>query len=371
MRTDSGIAKKVAGWEGESGSSFMGALRRPPSGPENVAVAFSGSERNRFFLSREGKEFFNASGISGLDDPSDGRAFAIWDFDHDGWPDIALVNANYPWLEIYRNDVGVRQGGARRPGNVVAVRLRGAHRGATPKKGATNRDGYGALVEAELADGRHLLREHRCGEGFASQNSSTLILGLGGANGIKKLTVRWPSGRTTVAGGIASGRLVTLHEDGTETAVTDYFGTSARSPGGGRRPVVFSPVVPAESEPPRLRVFTTMATWCASCKKEAPQVALLRDRFKGSGVPLYGVPTDPQDDGERLSAYVRAQEPAYTLLADLSRDDARAIDRIVEESLGTVVLPATVVTDPEGRVLHVQAGVPSVSTVRHLLAGLP
>jgi peroxiredoxin len=114
-----------------------------------------------------------------------------------------------------------------------------------------------------------------------------------------------------------------------------------------------------------------MATWCASCKKEAPQVALLRDRFKGSGVPLYGVPTDPQDDGERLSAYVRAQEPAYTLLADLSRDDARAIDRIVEESLGTVVLPATVVTDPEGRVLHVQAGVPSVSTVRHLLAGLP
>ena len=129
----------------------------------------SGSERNNLFLSREAREFVDLSGLSGVDDPADGRSLAIFDYDRDGWLDFAVVNANTPLLQIFRNQIGGRSGVQ---GEVLAVRFEGGNRTAKPAEGLAPRDGYGALVEVVLGEDR-LVREHRAGEGFAAQNSAT------------------------------------------------------------------------------------------------------------------------------------------------------------------------------------------------------
>jgi len=86
-------------------------LSLPPTAPGEErspsieeGVSFSGHERNHLFLNR-GDRFVEASAISGLDDIADSRAFGILDFDRDGWSDFAVVNANSPLFELFRNEI--------------------------------------------------------------------------------------------------------------------------------------------------------------------------------------------------------------------------------------------------------------------------
>ena len=69
-------------------------------GGQKQLHSFSGYERNCLFLNRAGKQFTDVSLISGLDNIADGRTFVYWDYDRDGWQDIALVNANSPLLNF-------------------------------------------------------------------------------------------------------------------------------------------------------------------------------------------------------------------------------------------------------------------------------
>ena len=93
-------------------------------------VSQSGREPNRLFLSQHGGQFVDASGLSGLDARADGRAFAWLDFDRDGWLDVAVVNANEPLLQLFRNELqGAPDAGTR---GMIAIALRGANRRAAP-----------------------------------------------------------------------------------------------------------------------------------------------------------------------------------------------------------------------------------------------
>ena len=76
---------------------------------------------------------------------------------------------------------------------MIAVRFVGGNHRARPGTGTSNRDGYGARVEV-VVDGTTLLREHRCGEGLAAQNSATMLVGIGAHPAAESVTVRWPSG---------------------------------------------------------------------------------------------------------------------------------------------------------------------------------
>ena len=53
--------------------------------------SFSGHERNCLFLNQAGTRFKDVSAISGVDNVADGRAFAVWDYDHDGWFDLRAI----------------------------------------------------------------------------------------------------------------------------------------------------------------------------------------------------------------------------------------------------------------------------------------
>ena len=156
-------------------------------------ASLSGHERNRVFMQKRDSgapRYVDISSISGLDFLGDGRSFAWLDVDHDGRRDVALTNANEPRVQLLRNQDQSNH-------RVLAVRLVGAKRDAVSAPGgASNRDAIGARVEV-VADGLLRVAELRAGEGLAAQNSSELLIGLGDAQAIESIRVRWPSGRQT------------------------------------------------------------------------------------------------------------------------------------------------------------------------------
>ncbi len=181
-----------------------------PEGSENAWTAFShsGNERNRLFLNQAGQGFVNASGLSGADSLKDGRAFALLDFNRDGFSDLILVNANEPLIQVFQN-----QTPASNQRNFLAVRLQGAE--------PSNFDAIGARVFLKTEHGV-IFRALSAGEGFASQNSKTLLIGLGKSEEVEELTVIWPSGRQSHFYKIPTGKLVELTEGVDEAKIGRY-----------------------------------------------------------------------------------------------------------------------------------------------------
>jgi thiol-disulfide isomerase/thioredoxin len=336
--------------------------------PEEGA-SFSGHERDKLFLNLGNGQFKDVSGVSGADDPGDGRVFALLDFDHDGWWDIAEINANAPALKLYQNRFGADPGW-RATHNVIALRLVGGNREAKPTEGASNRDGIGALVTVDLGDTR-LVREHRAGEGFAGQNSPTMLIGIGAHRSAEKITVRWPSGRTQTVDRVPAGRLVTVREEALDAPgrveVAEYAigGTPAwakATPAGPSSTVTLD--LPADAPRSPLRVFVTFATWCQACRGDVPQLARLREAFPDHRVGLFGVPIDPNDERAKVEEWITSNRPPYTMLLGLPPEQLAAVKQLLKDRLRRDALPSSVITNRDGTVLKVMEGVPTVSDLR-------
>ncbi len=127
-----------------------------------------------------------------------------------------MVNANAPTLRLWR-----RVPPAGDTTGVVAVRFRGGNATSAPAEGLGNRDGIGARVTVQVGD-RAIVRERRSGEGFAAQNSATLLVGVGDAPTVD-VEVRWPSGRVQRAARVPAGAVVTAWEarDGADAVVIE------------------------------------------------------------------------------------------------------------------------------------------------------
>ena len=341
-------------------------------------ASFSGHERNHVFLNRNGGDYVEVSGISGLDHPGDSRAFAVLDYDRDGWQDIAVVNANAPLFQLFRNQMGE---GAD-PGGMVAIRFVGGNRYAFPTRRWSSRDAYGARAVLEV-EGRELLREHRAGEGLAAQNSATLRVGIGRAQEVARIEIRWPSGRRAETHAIPAGTLVTAYEDpsasptgtpfvltpyrasGQRPAVTATLNATADAGAANRSIRAAQDVLPGERA--RLILYTTVATWCAPCLDELPSLDLLSKTFASAELEIFGVPYDAEETPEILAAWSERYEPPYRILSELKPGQREAVIQGALDVLRIDGLPAAVVTDSEGEVLLVRWGPPSVSELRVLL----
>lgn len=346
-------------------------------------VSISGHERNHLFFNSHGDLFSDLAGISGLDHPGDSRSFAIWDYDRDGWQDIAIVNVNAPLLQLYRNQIGSKLGEGNTHesiGRMVALRFVGGNHTSTPQALWSNRDGYGAMVTLKLGE-QTLIREHRAGEGLAAQNSATLIIGIGQRSQVDSIVVRWPSGMVQQTEGIAAGTLVTVYEDPSQQPDGQAFvfqPYKLYSPSTGRaltktdmsRRYLHLNHIGSKGPDTQLRLYTTMATWCAACQRELPQLQHLRALFDKEKVAMFGVPIDDSEDTEKLKAYRDKYQPAYELLLDLGKEQAASVQQHVKDTLKMDGLPATIITDSEGYVLRTMWGVPSASEIHQLLADL-
>jgi thiol-disulfide isomerase/thioredoxin len=346
------------------------------SGSGLQGVSFSGNERNSLFLSLGGQGFEEISGISGFDDPADGRALGLFDYDRDGWLDLAIVNANAPMVQLFRNGtedlVGKR--------SIVAFRFAGGNRAAASSETYSSRDGYGAKIQIDVV-GKPIVREHRAGEGFASQNSATMLVGLGEGVEGGSARVSWPSGRVQELGFVPAGSLITVYEDaraspgGAGFVLAPYHvdGLAAgakAAPRQERAPSRLALAGPAGrgNTKSKIKVVTTMATWCKACKGELPQIKLLREEFSEDELELLGVPVDETDTEEKLRQYVESNRPAYEMLDDLSDAEERVVKQAVIDELRVDALPAAIITDTEGRILRTLTEAPSVSEIRELLS---
>lgn len=342
---------------------------------ELLPGSFSGHERNHLFLNREGKQFSDLGSISGLDHEGDSRSFASLDYDRDGWIDQIVVNANAPLIKLYRNQAGYRND--RNPGGMIAVRLVGGNQNAAPSSQWSNRDGIGARVTLKAGE-LQLMREQRAGEGFAAQNSATMLIGVGTASQIENLTIQWPAGGKQTESNIPVGSLVTVYEDpatapnGAPFEIEPYQrnarpGTPAQHQLTSHRFTGKQLNIHPAGRPAALRLFTTMATWCPACKFWQTQARAISNEFSDKEVQLYGIPVDPEDNGEKLDDYVTEYQPAYEILRDLSSTQLETITAITDAKFGRDALPATVVTNTDGIVLLVTAGLPPRSDLRRLL----
>ena len=369
MRTDSDLAdgavRESKKWKNDEigGEGNSGIDSRLQAGDEIingklVVHSLSGNERNRLFLNENaGEHFSDHSALAGLDSDSDSRGFALLDYDRDGWQDIALVNANNPLSQLFHNELGKF---STNKGGMIAVRLRGGSTSDTPSD-LSNRDGYGAIVEATLADGTLLKREHRCGDGYASQNSATMIIGIGDHTSVSKVTVRWPSGKSFNCENVSEGTLLTAFENHTDEPFTQKPYRSAKTPAEPlARPNYRLPF--AKRNAGKLQVFTTTATWCAACIGHLPSLTYLQT----DDIALFGVPIDPNDTPAMLRKYVAKKNPPYQMLTELSSEEKERLSSFLAKNMRieSPVLPSTIITDEEGNVLEIMKGIPNLSQVR-------
>ena len=127
---------------------------------------------------------------------------------------------------------------------------------------------------------------------------------------------------------------------------------------------------PASAAPPYV-LYTTMATWCPACKRNIPQGHQVRARFSKDELTFVGVPIDAEDTNEKLREYLEEYDPAYDLLFDLPDTDVAQVQSLVLHEFESEVLPASILTDREGRVVRLIAGVPTISELRRLMTGAP
>ena len=162
-------------------------------------ASYNGHERDSAFVNLGGADFADISFVAGLDALSDSRSAARIDWDEDGRLDLVLKSRTGPRLRLLRN-----QGAS--PGRFLSLELRGA---------SGNIDAIGARVVVEL-EGRKLTRGVYAGEGYLAQSSRRLHFGLGAAERIERVSVRWPSGASSSYSGLAVDARYVLVEGASE-----------------------------------------------------------------------------------------------------------------------------------------------------------
>ena len=154
----------------------------------------SAFERNRVFLNAKGKDFFDISHLTGADSDGDGRSVVAADFRNVGMQDLLVRQAGGGPLLLYENRLPRK--------SYLAVSLRGR---------ASNRRGIGARLVA-VVNGQQQVRELYPANSFMSQAPSLVHFGLGDAEKVDSLTIRWPSGKVQVLKGLRGNRHVVIEE---------------------------------------------------------------------------------------------------------------------------------------------------------------
>jgi len=147
--------------------------------------------------------FLNISDTAGpgLTTPHSSRGLAVGDLFNDGREEAVVVNMNQT-PSLLRNSGPV--------GHFLSLQLEGVK---------SNRAAIGAQVTVE-ADGRTTLDEVRSGGSFLSQNDLRLHFGLGDKKEAERITVKWPSGLTSVYKDIAADHFYIVKE-GAPTLAAD------------------------------------------------------------------------------------------------------------------------------------------------------
>jgi hypothetical protein len=144
--------------------------------------SLSGYQRKRVWVNDGAGRFTEVAQAVGATDTYDGRSVALADLDNRGALDAIVANQKGPLL-IYTNTVA--------PGrHWIQFQLEGA---GTP--GGSNRSAIGARLEVQW-QGKRQVQQVTAASGFSAENQRRVHYGLGTADRVDRVVIRWPSGRT-------------------------------------------------------------------------------------------------------------------------------------------------------------------------------
>jgi enediyne biosynthesis protein E4 len=159
-------------------------------------VDSSYEEPNSLFENHGGGLFKEVSPAAGpglaIERVSRGASFA--DYDDDGDIDVFVLNLNDP-PTLLRND-------GKSGHHFLSVRTVGSR---------SNRDGIGARLKL-TAGGQPQYAEVQSGGSYLSHNDMRAHFGLGQADRVDELEIRWPSGQIQILRDIAVDQVLTVHE---------------------------------------------------------------------------------------------------------------------------------------------------------------
>ena len=339
--------------------AMIDGKRRP------IVHSIDGNQRNKLFNNRSGSSFHDTSLISGADSIADGRCFALWDYDHDGFQDIALVNMNAPHIQLFRNQSAIGTNN-----HFVVLDLIGGNSRQHPSTHWSTRDAVGAVAIVHAGD-KKIVREFRKGEGLSCQNSSTMIIGIGEATQADSIEIRWPSGKVQRTDNASVDTQYTFYEnpedsvDGQSIIRNDYERTTLnyeKKQPFGRPPFDFDSAQP-KLQNQKLAVYITMATSCESCIDHLDEISQLKNAMPQGRVAFFGIPIDNTDSKKTLRAYCETHDPAYTLLLDLTSGDLVRVGQYLDRTLGTRATPTSVIVGVDGSPMEGFMGIPTASDV--------
>jgi hypothetical protein len=159
----------------------------PQADAPNTGTSYA--QRNQVFWNDGAGKWTEASWPAGspLLTKRSHRALALLDLDDDGDVDALVVPVDGPAILLRNGLPSPARGGPAR----VRVELRGSGK---------NTEALGAVVTV-VCQGKNLVRQVRRSGSYASSRDPRICVGLGGANAIEKIRVRWPGGAATEVSG--------------------------------------------------------------------------------------------------------------------------------------------------------------------------
>ena len=187
--------------------------------PDMKGRSLSGYQRKRVWVNDGLGRFTEVAQVVGASDTYDGRAVALADLGNRGVLDVLVANQRGPLL-LYRNSVAPGRhwidfdltgacgaagvGGAGAP----PLRRQNGGEGLETRPTCSNRSAIGARVELQWG-GHRQTQAVIAASGFAAENQRRLHFGLGAADVVDRVIIRWPSGLTQT---IDRPRIDTLHQ---------------------------------------------------------------------------------------------------------------------------------------------------------------
>lgn len=167
---------------------------------------------NQLFRNRGDGTFANVSAEAGIMDRQVGRGLAVADVDGDGDQDVYGVVLGSGEDEVH-SKLYINQ--SEKAGHHVQIALEGTR---------SNRDAIGAQVWVYAGELAHVRELEGGGASYCSKSSNVLHVGLGEANHIDSLVIRWPSGQVDRYEEVAVDRKHALVERGAVTGVMQASG---------------------------------------------------------------------------------------------------------------------------------------------------
>jgi enediyne biosynthesis protein E4 len=157
-------------------------------------------------------EAVTASSGAALQQAVVARGAAYGDYDGDGDPDLLITTNNGP-ARLLRNDGGER-----------SARLRARFVGTR-----SNRDAIGTFARVTTASGTSPWLMVKTGSSYLSQSELPLTFGLGTAQKVSKIEVKWPDGRAEMLPGADVNLTLTIEEGKGIVSRTPFAAPRART----------------------------------------------------------------------------------------------------------------------------------------------